>query len=244
MAFQDFFSVVAFFIFLRETLEASVIIAVLLQCMNRTAPRLKRFGEARSQAAVRALSVQWRARRACAMHAARMQCWQPRSRLLRRRRAALLLPTVWWGAAVGIGLSIVFGGIFAALFYLAQTRLFQVRAACVLLAARAQAARQAAAAQAVCSSSESRSGGAGGDAGRRARQHAAVQPGCSRCPPARPPAATGKHTCAHHHITSHAMPPPLPPPGHRQAHLPGLHQLPRVHPDHVPGLCHDALWQR
>lgn len=45
MAFQDYFSVVAFFIFLRETLEASVIIAVLLQCMNRTAPRLKRQGK-------------------------------------------------------------------------------------------------------------------------------------------------------------------------------------------------------
>jgi high-affinity Fe2+/Pb2+ permease len=45
MAFQDYFSLVAFFIFLRETLEAAVIIAVLLQCMNRTAPRLKRQGE-------------------------------------------------------------------------------------------------------------------------------------------------------------------------------------------------------
>jgi high-affinity Fe2+/Pb2+ permease len=44
MAFQDYFSLVAFFIFLRETLEAAVIIAVLLQCMNRTAPRLKRQG--------------------------------------------------------------------------------------------------------------------------------------------------------------------------------------------------------
>lgn len=44
MAFQDYFSVVAFFIFLRETLEASVIIAVLLQCMNRTCPRLKKQG--------------------------------------------------------------------------------------------------------------------------------------------------------------------------------------------------------
>lgn len=44
MAFQDYFSVVAFFVFLRETLEASVIIAVLLQCMNRTAPRLKKQG--------------------------------------------------------------------------------------------------------------------------------------------------------------------------------------------------------
>jgi high-affinity Fe2+/Pb2+ permease len=46
MAFQDYFSVVAFFIFLRETLEASVIIAVLLQCMNRTCPRLKKQGVA------------------------------------------------------------------------------------------------------------------------------------------------------------------------------------------------------
>lgn len=43
-SFQDVFSLVAFFIFLRETLEASVIIAVLLQVMNRTAPRLKRYG--------------------------------------------------------------------------------------------------------------------------------------------------------------------------------------------------------
>ena len=41
---QDYFSIVAFFIFLRETLEAAVIIAVLLQCMNRTMPRLKRQG--------------------------------------------------------------------------------------------------------------------------------------------------------------------------------------------------------
>jgi high-affinity Fe2+/Pb2+ permease len=47
VAFHDIFSVVAFFIFLRETLEASVIIAVLLQCMNRTMPRLKRQGEQR-----------------------------------------------------------------------------------------------------------------------------------------------------------------------------------------------------
>jgi high-affinity Fe2+/Pb2+ permease len=45
VAFHDIFSVVAFFVFLRETLEASVIIAVLLQCMNRTMPRLKRQGE-------------------------------------------------------------------------------------------------------------------------------------------------------------------------------------------------------
>jgi len=45
MAFQDYFSLIAFFIFLRETLEASVIIAVLLQCMNRTSPRLKKQGE-------------------------------------------------------------------------------------------------------------------------------------------------------------------------------------------------------
>lgn len=45
VAFHDIFSVVAFFIFLRETLEASVIIAVLLQSMNRTMPRLKRQGE-------------------------------------------------------------------------------------------------------------------------------------------------------------------------------------------------------
>jgi high-affinity iron transporter len=41
-SFETYFSLVAFFIFLRETLEASVIIAVLLQCMNRTYPRLKR----------------------------------------------------------------------------------------------------------------------------------------------------------------------------------------------------------
>lgn len=52
MAFQDYFSVVAFFIFLRETLEASVIIAVLLQSMNRTAPRLKKQGEQTAVAAV------------------------------------------------------------------------------------------------------------------------------------------------------------------------------------------------
>jgi high-affinity Fe2+/Pb2+ permease len=52
MAFQDYFSVVAFFIFLRETLEASVIIAVLLQSMNRTAPRLKKQGEKTVVAAV------------------------------------------------------------------------------------------------------------------------------------------------------------------------------------------------
>lgn len=74
-SFQDVFSLVAFFIFLRETLEASVIIAVLLQCMNRTAPRLKRH--------------------------------------------------VWWGAAAGIGLSIVAGGVFAAVYYLASSKLFQ-----------------------------------------------------------------------------------------------------------------------
>jgi high-affinity Fe2+/Pb2+ permease len=49
MAFQDYFSVVAFFIFLRETLEASVIIAVLLQSMNRTAPRLKKQGAQQHQ---------------------------------------------------------------------------------------------------------------------------------------------------------------------------------------------------
>ncbi|KAF8056339.1 SHM4 [Scenedesmus sp. PABB004] len=75
VAFQEIFSVVAFFIFLRETLEASVIIAVLLQCMNRTAPRLKK--------------------------------------------------QVWWGAGVGIGASIIAGGVFAALYYLAATKLFQ-----------------------------------------------------------------------------------------------------------------------
>jgi high-affinity Fe2+/Pb2+ permease len=49
MAFQDYFSVVAFFIFLRETLEAAVIIAVLLQCMNRTAPMLKKQGKQGTQ---------------------------------------------------------------------------------------------------------------------------------------------------------------------------------------------------
>eukprot|EP00882_Tetradesmus_deserticola_P007742 GHRQ01008152.1.p1 GENE.GHRQ01008152.1~~GHRQ01008152.1.p1 ORF type:complete len:469 (+),score=258.99 GHRQ01008152.1:358-1764(+) len=75
VAFQDIFSVVAFFIFLRETLEASVIIAVLLQCMNRTMPRLKR--------------------------------------------------QVWWGAVTGIVLSIIAGGVFAAVYYLASARLFQ-----------------------------------------------------------------------------------------------------------------------
>jgi hypothetical protein len=31
--------------------------------------------------------------------------------------------------------------------------------------------------------------------------------------------------------------------GQRQADLPGRHQLRGVHPDHVPGLCHDALCQ-
>ncbi|KAI8471619.1 MAG: iron permease FTR1 family-domain-containing protein [Monoraphidium minutum] len=75
MAFQDYFSIVAFFIFLRETLEASVIIAVLLQCMNRTYPRLKR--------------------------------------------------QVWWGAGAGIGLSVIFGAIFAGVFYAAKTLLFK-----------------------------------------------------------------------------------------------------------------------
>ncbi|WIA14953.1 hypothetical protein OEZ85_001664 [Tetradesmus obliquus] len=75
VAFHDIFSVVAFFIFLRETLEASVIIAVLLQCMNRTMPRLKR--------------------------------------------------QVWWGAFTGIVISIIAGGVFAALYYLASSRLFQ-----------------------------------------------------------------------------------------------------------------------
>lgn len=57
MAFQDYFSVVAFFIFLRETLEASVIIAVLLQCMNRTAPRLKKQGKAPRKQASRILEA-------------------------------------------------------------------------------------------------------------------------------------------------------------------------------------------
>lgn len=75
MAFQDYFSIVAFFIFLRETLEASVIIAVLLQCMNRTMPRLKR--------------------------------------------------QVWWGAGAGIGLSVIFGAIFAGVYYAAKTLLFK-----------------------------------------------------------------------------------------------------------------------
>eukprot|EP00878_Enallax_costatus_P000214 GHUV01000275.1.p1 GENE.GHUV01000275.1~~GHUV01000275.1.p1 ORF type:complete len:461 (+),score=117.55 GHUV01000275.1:285-1667(+) len=73
--FQEVFSIVAFFIFLRETLEASVIIAVLLQCMNRTCPRLKKH--------------------------------------------------VWWGATAGIVMSIIAGGIFAAVYYLAQAKLFQ-----------------------------------------------------------------------------------------------------------------------
>jgi high-affinity Fe2+/Pb2+ permease len=59
------FSPVAFFIFMRETLEASVIVAVLLQCMNRTMPRLKRWGEHAgapsqcSQSAVAAGSGSW-----------------------------------------------------------------------------------------------------------------------------------------------------------------------------------------
>ncbi|GBF96952.1 plasma membrane iron permease [Raphidocelis subcapitata] len=75
MAFQDYFSIVAFFIFLRETLEASVIIAVLLQVMNRTLPRLKR--------------------------------------------------QVWWGAGAGIVISIIFGGIFAGVYYAAKTMLFK-----------------------------------------------------------------------------------------------------------------------
>ena len=72
---QDYFSIVAFFIFLRETLEASVIIAVLLQVMNRTLPHLKR--------------------------------------------------QVWWGAGAGIGISVIFGGIFAGVYYAAKTLLFQ-----------------------------------------------------------------------------------------------------------------------
>ncbi|KAF6252474.1 iron permease FTR1 family-domain-containing protein [Scenedesmus sp. NREL 46B-D3] len=75
VAFHDIFSVVAFFIFLRETLEASVIIAVLLQGIDRTMPRLKR--------------------------------------------------QVWWGALTGIVVSIIAGGVFAAVYYLASSRLFQ-----------------------------------------------------------------------------------------------------------------------
>lgn len=68
MGFQDYFSVVAFFIFLRETLEASVIIAVLLQCMNRTCPRLKKQG----------VWWGWCLRRwpmwCCSQHLQKMQC--------------------------------------------------------------------------------------------------------------------------------------------------------------------------
>lgn len=34
---------------------------------------------------------------------------------------------VWWGAFTGIVISIIAGGVFAALYYLASSRLFQVR---------------------------------------------------------------------------------------------------------------------
>jgi high-affinity Fe2+/Pb2+ permease len=178
MAFQDYFSVVAFFIFLRETLEASVIIAVLLQCMNRTCPRLKKQGarggcvlwwagcvlgvcqrvlrrqhlsvvvcvrvcvgaaQQRPTAARRgnstASSVRqlprhllWR----CA-HTARAHGRHTRvpptshtphghTRPVTTARAA----AVWWGAAAGIAGSIVVGGIFAAVYYVAQAHAFQV----------------------------------------------------------------------------------------------------------------------
>lgn len=60
--------------------------------------------------------------------------------------AVLLLnyAAVWWGAVAGIILSCVAGGIFAAVFYLAQTRLFQVRlklhpTACALVRMHQQA---------------------------------------------------------------------------------------------------------
>lgn len=39
---NKYFSVVAFFVLLRETIEASVIVAVVLQCLNKTLPRMKR----------------------------------------------------------------------------------------------------------------------------------------------------------------------------------------------------------
>ena len=46
MAENQYFSVLALFILFRETLEAAVIVSVLLQYMNRTKPALKRPGEA------------------------------------------------------------------------------------------------------------------------------------------------------------------------------------------------------
>lgn len=36
-------------------------------------------------------------------------------------------PAVWWGALTGIVVSIIAGGVFAAVYYLASSRLFQVR---------------------------------------------------------------------------------------------------------------------
>jgi hypothetical protein len=132
---------VAFFIFLRETLEASVIIAVLLQCMNRTMPRLKRQG---------ACVFGLRGPRACVVGACRLlyELWAcscllpgttwhlpcffgsrrrptPCGRQTRTHPTSPPPPAVWWGAAAGIALSLVFGGIFALVYYLAKSMLFK-----------------------------------------------------------------------------------------------------------------------
>ncbi len=44
MALSEYFSVIALFILFRETVEASIIVAVLLQFLNRSFPHLKRQG--------------------------------------------------------------------------------------------------------------------------------------------------------------------------------------------------------
>ncbi len=36
-----------------------------------------------------------------------------------------ITPAVWWGAGAGIGLSVLFGAIFAGVYYAAKTLLFQ-----------------------------------------------------------------------------------------------------------------------
>lgn len=74
MAAQDYFSIVVFFIIMREALEASVIVSILLQVMNRVSPRLKR--------------------------------------------------QVWYGAALGITLSLVLGAIFIICFYVAKNAVY------------------------------------------------------------------------------------------------------------------------
>jgi hypothetical protein len=54
MAENKYFSVLALFILFRETLEAAVIVSVLLQYMNRTKPAFKRPGGPRWTALWRA----------------------------------------------------------------------------------------------------------------------------------------------------------------------------------------------